>query len=84
MKIYKPPQRLIDLGEVLQWDREKAKTFTVYERMSINQERSHLLKYDTEFEQPEALYKKIDATIKLMKLSKFLPENPIKYVRTYQ
>lgn len=83
MKIYKPPQRLIDLGEVLQWDKEKEKTLTVYERMLINQERSALLNNKSDFEQPEALATKIAAIIERIWITNWEPENPIKYVTVY-
>lgn len=88
MKVYNPPQRLIALGLVLQYDTEsdenkKTIYFTTGQRIVINQERSAIMQ-GLEYKQNEWTESKIQFVIGQIITTKWNPEKPIPYVLNQQ
>jgi hypothetical protein len=84
MKTYKPPQRLVALGLVLQYDSELQKNgrlgiFSTFQRILINQERAKILSEDDTYRQAFGIENKIEFVLEKIKATNFQPEKPICY-----
>lgn len=84
MKLYIPPQRLIDLGLVLQYDSELQEIqnkalLSFYQRLLINQERAKLLSGDENNNQPDDLETIIKAVLNEINKQNWQPKQSIKY-----
>lgn len=83
MKYYKPSERLVELGLVLQYDsflKDNGKNglLNEFDRMKINQQRGYLIS-ETEFEKVEDLEIKINEILLQLFQQKWKPEIPIQY-----
>lgn len=85
MKYYKPTERLLDLGLVLQYDSQEKVIFNTrgFEREMINQERGRILQGDFDYWQTKTLETKISNALLEIKRTKWKPEKPINYAFTY-
>ncbi len=86
MTIYKPPQRLLELGMVLKYDSElqedgKTKKLEPHEREAINRERAKVIANDYSYQHFESLITKIDSILLEIKLKRWKPKNPIEYTQ---
>ena len=81
MKLFKPTQRLLELGLVLQYDSQETAIFNRggFEREMINQERSQILHGNNDYWQDEELEYKIQKTLLTIFDLKWTPQKPIEY-----
>ena len=84
MKVFKPPKRLVELGLVLQYDKEHQPIFNLVERIYINQERGLVMQKNNTYEQPETIETKIQKVLIEIKVNRWKPEKEIQYVYHYQ
>lgn len=85
MKYFKPTQRLVELGLVLQYDSQETAIFNKdgFEREMINQERANILQGNFDYWQTPNLEQKIKSTIQEIKQTNWQPEKAIVYSFTY-
>lgn len=88
MKLYIPPQRLVNLGLVLQYDKEvfkcelKEESFLTWnERLLINRERARIMANDNSYKQDDLLEFKILKILLIIKQSSWKPLKVIEYAK---
>lgn len=88
MKNYLPPPRLIDLGLVLQYDKEifkcelKEESFLTWnERLLINRERARIMAKDNSYWQDDLLESKIRHILQEIKRKNWKPLKNIEYAK---
>lgn len=79
MKSYTPPQRLLDLGIVLQYDQQACRFFAPHERFSINYERARLMANDYSISQCQSIENKIYEILTAIERQDWCPFSEIKY-----
>jgi hypothetical protein len=89
-KNYLPPPRLIDLGLVLQYDKEifkcelKEENFLTWnDRLLINRERARLLAKDNSYRQDDLLESKIRHILQEIETKKWKPLKNIEYGKNF-
>lgn len=85
MKYFKPTQRLVELGLVLQYDSQKKAIFNKdgFEREMINQERAKIIQGNFDYWQTQNLEEKIKLAIQEIKQTNWQPEKAIVYSFTF-
>lgn len=90
MKNYLPPPRLVDLGLVLQYDKEvfkcelKEESFLTWnDRLLINRERARIMANDNSYKQDDFLEYKILNILLLIKQSNWKPLKAITYGKVF-
>ncbi|QSW90733.1 hypothetical protein J0383_07955 [Flavobacterium endoglycinae] len=90
MKIYLPPPRLVDLGLVLQYDKEvfkcelKEENFLTWnERLLINRERARIMANDHSYKQDIVLEYKILNILLIIKQTHWKPLKTIEYAKNF-
>lgn len=90
MKYYLPPIRLVNLGLVLQYDKEvfkcelKEENFLTWnERLLINRERARIMAKDNSYRQDTILETKIDQILLDIKKNNWKPLKPIEYAKVF-
>jgi hypothetical protein len=78
MKIYTPPQELINLDLVLKYDTEHTPILSQVERSQINWKRAKLMRNEPLALHP-ALQQKIDFNINQIEKENWKPESPVVY-----
>lgn len=88
MKLYSPPPRLIDLGLVLQYDKEvfkcelKEESFLTWnDRLLINRERARIMANDFSYWQDDSLEVKITQILFEIKQRNWKPLKAIEYAK---
>ena len=87
-KIYNPPARLVELGLVLQYDKEvfkcelKEETFLTWnERLLINRERARLMANDNSYRQSDTIEDKIKTVLREITMNNWEPLKEIEYAK---
>lgn len=90
MKLYLPPPRLVNLGLVLQYDKEvfkcelKEESFLTWnDRLLINRERARIMAKDESYKQETSLETKIDHILLEIKKNNWKPLKPIEYGKVF-
>jgi hypothetical protein len=90
MKHYLPPARLVNLGFVLQYDKEvfkcelKEENFLTWnERLLINRERARIMAEDPTYRQSEELESKISQILQEIKKNNWRPLKTIEYGKAF-
>lgn len=90
MKYYLPPIRLVNLGLVLQYDKEvfkcelKEENFLTWnERLLINRERARIMAKDNSYRQDTILETKIDQILLEIDKNNWKPLKPIEYGKVF-
>ncbi|MEO6176806.1 MAG: hypothetical protein ABIP27_16765 [Flavobacterium circumlabens] len=90
MKLYLPPHRLVNLGLVLQYDKEvfkcelKEENFLTWnDRLLINRERARIMAKDDSYRQDSALENKIDQILQEIKKKNWKPLKEIEYAKNF-
>jgi hypothetical protein len=88
MKLYLPPPRLVNLGLVLQYDKEifkcelKEENFLTWnDRLLINCERARLMANDNSYIQENDLENKIEHVLQKIKEGNWKPLKTIEYAK---
>lgn len=90
MKFYLPPPRLVNLGLVLQYDKEvfkcelKEESFLTWnDRLLINRERARIMAKDDSYKQETLLENKIDQILLEIKKNNWKPLKAIEYGKVF-
>lgn len=90
MKLYLPPPRLVNLGLVLQYDKEvfkcelKEQNFLTWnDRLLINRERARIMAKDDSYRQETSLENKIAQILLEMTKNNWKPLKPIEYGKVF-
>lgn len=89
-KLYLPPPRLVNLGLVLQYDKEvfkcelKEENFLTWnERLLINRERARIMAKDNSYRQDDELETKINQILQKIKKNNWKPLKQIEYAKNF-
>lgn len=90
MKFYLPPPRLVNLGLVLQYDKEvfkcelKEENFLTWnDRLLINRERARIMAKDDSYRQDNSLETKIHQILLEIDKNNWKPLKPIEYGKVF-